>query len=117
VTVPKGPPPDTEAPQLPPEEGDLPPPLVGSSGSGLRDGDDGSSSNQKLYWRDVRLAIYDVGGRLVRDLGVTRQRELSTFNRTWSGIRADGRPAPPGVYFLKIEVGESVATQKIILVR
>jgi hypothetical protein len=119
VTVPKGPPPDTEMPDLPPEDGSLPPPPLGSSGAGLRGGDDGSGSGgEKLYWRDIHLAIYDVRGRLVRDLGITRQRELSTFNRSWSGIRADGRPAPAGVYFLKIEVGEdTVASQKIILLR
>jgi len=119
VTVPKGPPPDTEAPPLPPEEGALPPPPLGSSGAGLRGGDDGGASGgERLYWRDVHLTIYDVRGRLVRDLGVTRQKELSTFNRTWSGIRADGRPAPAGVYFLKIQVGgEIVASQKIILLR
>jgi hypothetical protein len=106
-------------PDLPPEDGSLPPPPLGSSGAGLRGGDDGSGSGgEKLYWRDIHLAIYDVRGRLVRDLGITRQRELSTFNRSWSGIRADGRPAPAGVYFLKIEVGEdTVASQKIILLR
>jgi hypothetical protein len=119
VTVPKGPPPDTEAPPLPPEEGELPPPPLGSSRAGLRGGDDGGASGgERLYWRDVHLTIYDVQGRLVRDLGVTRKKELSTFNRTWSGIRADGRPAPAGVYFLKIQVGgETVASQKIILLR
>ena len=70
-----------------------------------------------LYWRDVHLSIYDVQGRLVRDLGVTRQLELSSFNRSWSGIRADGRQAAPGVYFLKIEIGETVESHKLVLVR
>jgi hypothetical protein len=112
VTVPKGPPPDTETPEPPPEEGNATPLPPGSLRSGLRDDGD-----EPLYWRDVRLAIYDVQGRLVRDLGVTRQQELSTFNRSWSGIRADGRPAIPGVYFLKIEVGETVESHKLVLVR
>jgi hypothetical protein len=77
--------------------------------------DDGDA--EPLYWRDVHLSIYDVQGRLVRDLGVTRQLELSSFNRSWSGIRADGRQAAPGVYFLKIEIGETVESHKLVLVR
>jgi len=36
-------------------------------------------------WRDVRVSIYDVRGRRVRDLGLFRERETERFNLEWDG--------------------------------
>ena len=63
------------------------------------------------------LAVYDVAGRLVRELaaGKADGREHQVH---WDGTDQLGHPAGSGVYFAKVRVGASAAaTQKLILVR
>jgi len=85
----------------------------------LRDDDDPppGSGDTSLLWRFVRISLYDVAGRRVRDLGTTRQLELSRFNLWWDGESDEGARVPAGVYFLRTEIGETVETNRIILVR
>jgi len=66
----------------------------------------------------VRLAIFDPAGRRVRDLTV----EASTgdvlggpVSVSWDGRNDDGRPARPGVYFVRFEGGGRTATHRVVL--
>jgi hypothetical protein len=68
-------------------------------------------------WRDVRIAIYDVRGRIVRDLGVFRHQELTRFNAAWDGRYRDGTPAPAGVYFARIGLDYTHSIEKLVLIR
>jgi hypothetical protein len=66
--------------------------------------------------QEVRLAIYDVEGRLVRSLvdGV----EPAGVNRvTWDGVDNDGSPVASGIYFVRLTDGQQAATRKIVLVK
>jgi hypothetical protein len=85
----------------------------------LRDDDDPppGGGDGALLWRLVRMELFDVAGRRVRDLGTTRQLELSRFNVWWDGNSDEGAPAPAGVYFLRTVIGETLETSRIILVR
>ena len=85
----------------------------------MRDDDDpppGPIGDGQL-WREVHLSLYDVAGRRVRDLGVTRQLELTRFNVWWDGANDKGSRVPPGVYFLRTEVGDTVETNRVTVVR
>lgn len=64
----------------------------------------------------ARLTIYDLSGRLVAVLldETVRSGEQAA---SWDGVRRDGRHAPPGVYFARLEIGSSSATEKITLLR
>lgn len=65
----------------------------------------------------VRLAVYDVSGRLVRTL-VSPAAIQSAGTRTveWDGRRDSGVRATAGLYFARLEVnGRSAATRKIVL--
>ena len=54
--------------------------------------------------QDVRLAVYDLAGRMVREL--TRgQKDPGTHEVRWDGRGADGAPVRSGVYFLRGAVG------------
>lgn len=68
-------------------------------------------------WRDVRVAVFDVRGRLVRDLGVFREQETSRFNVGWDGRDGTGREVPAGVYFLRVELDYYAEVRKITRVR
>ncbi len=59
------------------------------------------------------LQVFDVAGRLVltRDLGWS----APGINRQyWDGRNRAGVLTPPGIYFLRLQVGEHVATAKLI---
>ncbi|MGA7305094.1 MAG: beta-propeller fold lactonase family protein [Rhodothermales bacterium] len=61
----------------------------------------------------ARLDIFDVSGRLVstRDLGWS----ATGVNRhSWDGRNGAGVDAPPGLYFLRLQVGDRVATARVI---
>ncbi len=65
----------------------------------------------------VDLRIFDATGRLTRVL--ISGQELSAGDRTipWDGFRADGRPAPPGLYLVRLVAPEGVAWQRIARLR
>jgi|GEM_PF-1597363 len=64
----------------------------------------------------VTLRVYDIAGRLVRTLaegpttaGVHRTR--------WDGLDARGHAARSGIYFAKLEVGKTLQSERILLLR
>ena len=81
---------------------------------------------------DVRLAIYDVRGRLIRTLvpsasipstldagyyGRTGAGPLATGcdpRFTWDGRGSDGTTVPPGVYLVRFHADDAWQTKKII---
>ena len=64
----------------------------------------------------VRLDIYDVSGRHVRDLkrGFMGEGEHVA---SWGGRDSHGRPVASGVYFVRVEAGGAAATAKVVLLR
>uniref|UniRef100_A0A7C6EF37 T9SS type A sorting domain-containing protein n=1 Tax=candidate division WOR-3 bacterium TaxID=2052148 RepID=A0A7C6EF37_UNCW3 len=56
---------------------------------------------------EVKIAIFDVTGKLVRELETT----------VWDGKRADGSRVDPGVYFYTVDWGNNTYQGKIILTR
>jgi flagellar hook assembly protein FlgD len=60
---------------------------------------------------DVRLAIYDVAGRLVRQVerGV---REAGSRSVTWDGTDGNGRRAGAGMYFARLSIGTTHAVAR-----
>jgi hypothetical protein len=63
----------------------------------------------------VRLALYDVKGRLVKVLW-DGERKPGEFTADWNGTFADGHTAPPGLYFYRL-VGDVSGTREGRLVR
>lgn len=99
VSVPRGPQAGGVGPPPSDEDNDhgIPP-----SAGDLRDdsGPPPGSGDAPLQWRDVSLAVFDVSGRRLRDLGTTRQLELTRFNERWDGKDDRGNRVAPGVYYL-----------------
>jgi hypothetical protein len=64
----------------------------------------------------VKLAIYDVGGRLVATLadGLVGGGAQSV---RWNGRDASGRDAGPGLYFCRLDAGNRVETRKLMRMR
>ncbi len=64
----------------------------------------------------VRLAVYDMLGRLVVTL-VRKEMSPGRYTAGWSGEDAGGGTVPGGVYLLRLETASSSAVRKMILMR
>ena len=68
---------------------------------------------------DVTLMIYDIQGRVVRDLDLGHQRAGVYHNRSravyWDGRNAQGEPVASGVYFYTLKAGDFSATKKMLI--
>ncbi len=65
----------------------------------------------------VRLRIFDVSGRLVRTLVDAPRRAGFDQRVLWNGMDDGGRRVPSGVYVSRLEVGNRVATRKMVLMQ
>jgi subtilisin family serine protease len=63
------------------------------------------------------LRIYDVAGRLVRELADGRIREAGSHSVYWDGLDAAGRPVPSGVYIYQLRGPRFERSRAMTLVR
>src|SRR5204863_5477528 len=64
----------------------------------------------------VRLTVYDLRGRLVREL-VNEVQSAGSHRATWLLTAAEKERTPTGIYFFRLEAGGKTLTRKIILLR
>jgi flagellar hook assembly protein FlgD len=64
----------------------------------------------------VTLRVYDVSGRLVRTLVDGRQPE-GVATATWDGRNDGGGRVASGVYFYRLEAGDTRATRRMVLLK
>ena len=68
---------------------------------------------------DVTLTIYDIQGRVVRDLDLGHRRAGMYHTRSraayWDGRNAQGEPVASGVYFYTLKAGDFSATRKLLI--
>jgi hypothetical protein len=65
----------------------------------------------------ISLRIYDLSGRLVRDLVAGEMRTAGRHEETWDGRDASGRRAASGTYFCRIEAGGEQRSMRMMLVK
>jgi hypothetical protein len=64
----------------------------------------------------VRMSVYDVAGRLVRDL-VDGPATAGEHVARWDGTDAEGRPVASGVYFVRLSVDGWTDSRKMALLK
>ena len=64
----------------------------------------------------VRVAIYDVTGRLVRTL-VDGQMGRGEQGVTWQGRDDSGRTVSSGAYYVRLDTGSKIDQRKIMLMK
>ena len=64
----------------------------------------------------VEIGIYDVQGRMVREL-VNSHRPGGISEVVWDGTNAEGRPVASSVYFVRMSAGRVVDTRKLVLLK
>ena len=65
---------------------------------------------------NVRLRIYNIGGRLVRDL-VDETGVAGEHAATWDGRDGLGREVGPGIYFFRLVQGDRTETTRVVVFR
>jgi hypothetical protein len=66
--------------------------------------------------RGARVAIYDVNGRLVRNL-VQEPLPPGTHRLSWDGTDGRGRRLASGIYFARVAAAERTVCHKMIIIR
>lgn len=79
------------------------PAVVTPNGDGTNDAATITFRIQKLESGEVEIALYDLRGKLVRELSPGR-RGQGVFNETWDGTDAAGSRVLPGIYLCRIAV-------------
>jgi hypothetical protein len=64
----------------------------------------------------IELAIYDLGGRLVRVMEAG-SRSAGRHESTWDGQDHAGRAVPTGTYFCRLNTAQGSQTRKLTLAR
>lgn len=64
----------------------------------------------------VNLAIFDVAGRLVREL-VSESLPAGPHSVVWDGTNANGSRAASGMYFYQMTAGKTVMTKRMLLLK
>ncbi len=65
---------------------------------------------------DLNLTIYNVNGQVVKTL-VNEYRTAGTYNLDWNGSDNTGITVPSGTYFIVLKAGNTVKTQKVLMLR
>lgn len=62
------------------------------------------------------VVIYNIAGRLVKTL-MDKDTDAGYYTLSWDGTDNSGRKIGSGIYFCKVQAGESTATRKLTLLR
>ena len=66
---------------------------------------------------EISLLIYDVAGKLVKDLSSHLSLAAQPGSVLWTGLDANGKAVPNGLYFVKLRAGQYHETLKLLLLR
>ncbi len=66
---------------------------------------------------NVKLAIYNIIGNLVKMLYNDKQLESGYYSINWDGKDENGKVVSSGVYFYKMETEDFIETKKMILLK
>jgi len=65
----------------------------------------------------VSLGVYDMTGRLVRELVQRETREAGRHTVAWDGLEGDGASAASGVYVYRVQAGDRAQSGRMVLVK
>jgi hypothetical protein len=65
---------------------------------------------------ELTVSVFDAKGRMVNNL-VNSYLEAGRYSVKWNGMDASGMSMPTGVYFIRVQSGLEMHTQKMILIK
>lgn len=64
----------------------------------------------------VSIAVYDVSGRMIREL-VRGPHDPGQYVARWDGVASDGTPAKSGLYFIRGRIGDQLVHSQVTVIR
>jgi len=87
------------------EEVEISPPTFTPNGDGINDQLDIAAKVFAIEGgRGLRIEVFDLGGRRLRDLSQERLRPSGEYNTRWDGRDERNRLVPPGTYLLRLKL-------------
>ncbi len=68
-------------------------------------------------WSEVNLRIFDLSGRLVKELASGNSFAPGRHGAVWNGVDDAGRPVASGPYFYRLETGTYSETKRMVLIK
>jgi hypothetical protein len=65
----------------------------------------------------VRLGLFDLQGRLIRELEHQPRMDAGRYAVQWDGRSDDGTHVAAGIYFLTLEAGGSHHVQRVVVMQ
>jgi aminopeptidase N len=65
---------------------------------------------------NVRLTVFNVIGQEVATLLADRMAS-GNYTQPWDGLKANGEPAPSGIYFIRLQTETAQATRRFVVLR
>jgi len=65
---------------------------------------------------NVRLTVFNVIGQEVATLLADRMA-AGNYTQPWDGLKANGEPAPAGIYFIRLQTETAQATRRFVVLR
>ena len=65
---------------------------------------------------DLIVNVFDAKGRMINNL-VNSYLEAGRYSVKWNGMDLSGMSMPTGVYFIQVQSGSDINTQKMILIK
>ena len=65
---------------------------------------------------NVEISVYDVAGRRVASL-FSGEKDAGRYDVQWNGVDDNGERVGAGIYFCRIEAGNTAATRKMVVIR
>jgi len=65
----------------------------------------------------VTLRVFDMAGRLVRELIIAEPRTPGRHEMVWNGMDETGRQVASGTYFYRLEAGSYSETKRMVLIK
>ncbi|MBI2505716.1 MAG: gliding motility-associated C-terminal domain-containing protein, partial [Candidatus Latescibacteria bacterium] len=88
------------------------PPVLTPNGDGINDQVQIRFALFKVEGGEARVGVYDLSGRLLRELGQPQGREVKVFQ--WDGRDQEGGLVAPGIYLCHIDVGAEAGEDKTV---
>jgi flagellar hook assembly protein FlgD len=65
----------------------------------------------------VSLTVFDASGRRTRQLEPPQSKVATRYDVSWDGRDDAGRPVRPGLYIVRLEVGDRAFEQRVPFLR